>query len=103
MEDYFSFFAAFVFIGQSVARNSDSAFLVLGGGSHIYIDSFEQSPVLQSFEIFGCPRFTLPNYPREVFGANMIWSDKEQEEGLLVCGGADWKMTFKKCHFWNPR
>ena len=81
----------------------DSSLVMLGGVSHIDIDSLDQSEVLDSFEIFGCSSSSLPNYPIAVFGANIVWLDREQEEGLLVCGGADWKMTYKICFLWNPR
>ena len=104
MAEYLSVFAFFlVILRQSFARTSDTALLVMGGGSHIYIDSYDQSPVLQSFEIFGCSTSSLPDYPKEVFGANLIWMEKDREEVLLVCGGADWKRVYDQCHVWNPR
>ena len=101
MRTYFCIFFYIVLVRQSFARTSNSALLVLGGGSHIYDDSHDQSPVLQSFEIFGCSASSLPDYPIEVFGTNMIWMKKE--DVLRVCGGADWKRAYKKCYIWNPR
>ena len=92
-----------MFVQQSFARTSNSALLVLGGGSQIYVDSHDQSPVLQSFEIFGCLTSSLPDYPIKVFGTNMIWMKRDQEEILIVCGGADWKRAYQKCYSWNPR
>ena len=81
----------------------DSSLVLLGGVSHINIASMDQSEVLDSFEIFGCSSSSLPNYPIAVFGANIVWLDREQEEGLLVCGGADWKMVYRTCFRWSPR
>ena len=81
----------------------DSSQVLLGGVSHIDIDSLDQSEVLDSFEIFGCSSSSLPNYPIAVFGANIVWLDREQEEGLLVCGGADWGMVYRTCFRWSPR
>ena len=104
MAEYLSVFAFFlVILRQSFAMTSDTALLVMGGGSHIYIDSHDESPVLKSFEIFGCSTSSLPDYPREVFGANMIWMERDGEKVLLVCGGADWKTVHNSCHIWNPR
>ena len=102
MEDKIWLFATSVIMGHSIARVSNSALLVLGGVSNINIDSLDQSEVLDSFEIFGCSRPSLPNYPIAVFGANIVWLDREQEEGLLVCGGADWKMVYRTCFRWSP-
>ena len=76
---------------------------MLGGGSQIYVDSHDQSPVLQSFEIFGCLTSSLPDYPIEVFGTNMNWMKSYPEDILMVCGGADWKRAYQECFSWNPR
>ena len=103
MEEYFFILAASLIIGQSVVQIPESTLLLVGGVSHIHIDSLDQSQVLDSFEILGCSGSSLPNYPIEVFGANIVWLRREQEEGLLVCGGANWKMTYKTCFMWSPR
>ena len=67
MRTYFCTFVYIVLVRQSFARTSNSALLVLGGGFQIYVDSHDQSPVLQSFDIFGCSASSLPDYPIEVF------------------------------------
>ena len=100
---YVCIFVYILLVQQSFARTSNSALLVLGGGSQIYGDSHDQSPVLQSFEIFGCLTSSLPDYPIKVFGTNMIWMKRDQEEILMVCGGADWKRAYQKCYSLNPR
>ena len=101
MRTYGCICASIVLILISFARTSNSALLVLGGGSKIYVDSHDQSPVLKSFEIFGCSASSLPDFPMEVFGTNMIWM--ERENVLRVCGGADWKKAYINCYMWNPR
>ena len=85
------------------AKKTDSALLVLGGGSEIYIDNHDQSPIVKCFEIFGCSSSTLPDYPIAVFGTNMIWMEGGQAEKLMVCGGADWQKVYKECYSWKPR
>ena len=81
-------------------RMLNSALLVLGGGSKINVDNPAQSPVLSSFEIFGCSSSSLPDYPVSVFGTNLVWMEGEK---LMVCGGADWEKVYQECYSWDPR
>ena len=74
-----------VIVQQSFARTLDSALLVLGGASQIYIDSHDQSPVLKSFELFGCFASSFPS----VF---YIHDLKEKRPA----SGAAWKRVSKR-------
>ena len=103
MRRYLSVLAFIVIQDRNSAKKTDSAILVLGGGSKIYVDNHDQSPIVKSFEIFGCSSSSLTDYPIAVFGTNMIWMEGGQAEKLVVCGGADWQKVYEECYSWNPR
>ena len=103
MRSYLLVMSLLVIQDLSGVRTIENALLVLGGGSKIYVDNHDQSPIIKSFEIFGCSISSLPDYPTAVFGTNMIWMEGGQAEKLVVCGGADWQKVYKECYSWKPR
>ena len=103
MRRYFLVVSLLMIRDLSCVRTIENALLVLGGGSKIYVDNHDQSPIVESFEIFGCSSSFLPDYPTAVFGTNMIWMEGGQGEKLMVCGGADWQKVYQECYSWNPR
>ena len=78
-----------------------SGLFIVGGLSKIFLTNQTASPLLSAVELFGCAGgpIALPNYPREVFGASLVW----HRQSLLVCGGADWRSASSLCFLWNTR
>ena len=59
-----------------VATCSETASLILGGVEKIFLEQHSNSPLLNSFELFGCSggeSRQLVAYPTRLFGANMAW------------------------------
>ena len=86
----------------TTSSSLDTAIFVLGGGSKIFLADQLSSPILDSFELFGCHSgpLELPRFPVEVFGPNLAW---EEEQGrLVVCGGSTWDTVYSTCYSWTP-
>ena len=83
---------------ESCARTSNSVCIVLGGGSQIYVDSHDQSPVLKSFELFGYSASSIPNYPLQVF-----WHEHDLDGKRRGSVGLWWKRAYQKCYRWKTK
>ena len=56
---------------------------ILGGAEKIYLHKHPESPLLSSFEVFGCSgsgdkATELPSFPRPIFGSSLLWREKEK-------------------------
>ena len=73
----------------------ESALVVVGGGSSLYLTSPSTSPVLTAVELLACPvRPSLPALPAPVFGSSLHWDGLSS---LLSCGGGTWTQTYQDC------
>ena len=88
---------------QSLVMTSNSALIVLGGCTSVDITNEKESPVVSKFEAYGCSQSSLPDFPQSVVGASMTWMKTEDQDSLLVCGGANWSQTFHSCHIFAPK
>ena len=66
---------AYLCVQFNSVRTIESSLLILGGVSKLFLSQYNQSLIMNTFEIFGCSdeSISLPPYPLEVFGPSMIW------------------------------
>ena len=102
MKSFSQIFTATFCLQLGNVRSFENALMILGGGSKFFLAQQDQSPVLDDFELFGCPDGppTLPPYPVKMFGPSMLWDGAQT---LWVCGGANWQGPLGDCYTWDAR
>ena len=88
---------------QSLVMTSNGALIVLGDCTSVNITNEKDSPIVTNFEAYGCSRLSLPDFPQAVVGASLILMKTEDQDNLLVCGGANWSHIFRSCHMFAPK
>ena len=84
-------------------KSYDNALMILGGASKVFMTNQTQSPVSDTFELFGCSDGApaLPSFPASLFGTSLVWETTSQT--IWACGGSNWQQPHGDCYTWNVR